>query len=67
MSFSIRSLQGHLDDQWSDWFGGLTILTSSVVDQAALYELFKKIRDLDMPLIGQFRSPRPGRMGEVRS
>jgi hypothetical protein len=23
MSFSIRSLQGHLGDQWAEWFDGL--------------------------------------------
>jgi hypothetical protein len=43
-----------------DWFGGLTVtleengettLTGPVVDQAALYGLLRRIRDLGMPLI----------------
>ena len=57
--YQIR-LKGHLDDQWTDWFGGLaitleengdTLLTGSVVDQAALFGLLKKVRDLGMPLV----------------
>jgi hypothetical protein len=57
--YEIR-IKGHLDDQWSDWFGGLTItleedgntlLTGPVVDQAALHGLLKKVRDLGMPLL----------------
>lgn len=53
-------IQGHLGPQWMDWFGDLTItleengetlLTGPVVDQAALYGLLKKVRDLGMPLI----------------
>jgi hypothetical protein len=57
--YEIR-IKGHLDDRWSDWFDGLTItleesgdtlLTGPVVDQAALYGLLKKIRDLGMPLV----------------
>ena len=57
--YEIR-IKGHLDDRWSDWFDGLTItleeddntlLTGSVVDQAALHGLLKKVRDLGMPLL----------------
>lgn len=57
--YQIR-IQGHLGQQWMDWFGDLTItleengetlLTGPVVDQAALYGLLKKVRDLGMPLI----------------
>jgi hypothetical protein len=57
--YEIR-IKGHLDDQWSDWFGGLTItledngdtlLTGPVADQAALHGLLKKVRDLGMPLV----------------
>ena len=53
-------IKGHLDDRWSDWFGGLTItledngdtlLTGPVVDQAALHGLLRKVRDLGMPLV----------------
>ena len=57
--YQIR-VKGHLGRQWRDWFGGLTItledngdtlLTGPVVDQAALYGLLKKVRDLGMPLL----------------
>jgi hypothetical protein len=57
--YEIR-LKGHLDDRWVDWFDGLTItredngetlLTGSVVDQAALHGLLRKVRDLGLPLI----------------
>ncbi|HEX9384721.1 MAG TPA: hypothetical protein VF918_00240 [Anaerolineales bacterium] len=57
--YEIR-IEGHLDDRWADWFGGLTVtleqegntlLTGPVVDQAALYGLLRKVRDLGMPLL----------------
>jgi len=57
--YQIR-IKGHLGSQWTDWFGGLTItledngdtlLIGSVVDQAALHGLLKKVRDLGMPLL----------------
>jgi hypothetical protein len=53
-------IQGHLDPQWSDWFenmtlthnpDGTTTLAGPVVDQAALYGLLDKLRDLAVPLI----------------
>ncbi len=53
-------VQGHLDERWCDWFMGLTIthcengdtrLTGLVPDQAALYGLLRKIRDLGIPLL----------------
>lgn len=59
IGYQIR-VQGHLGVQWADWFEGLTItledngdtlLTGPIVDQAALYGLLKKVRDLGMPLI----------------
>ena len=59
MVYQIR-IKGHLGRQWADWFGGLTItledngetlLTGPVVDQAALYGLLKKVRDVAMPLL----------------
>ncbi len=59
MFYQIR-LKGHLSPQWTDWFEGLTItledngetlLTSPVVDQAALHGLLKKVRDLGLVLI----------------
>ncbi len=57
--YQIR-IKGHLGRQWTNWFEGLTItaldngetlLTGSVVDQAALHGLLKKVRDLAMPLL----------------
>jgi hypothetical protein len=57
--YQIR-LKGHLGCQWTDWFGGLTItledngetlLTGPVIDQAALFGLLRKVRDLGMPLV----------------
>ena len=57
--YQIR-LKGHLGRQWTDWFAGLSItleengdtrLTGPVVDQAALYGLLRKVRDLGLPLL----------------
>ncbi len=57
--YQIR-IRGHLRPEWTDWFGGLavtleddgvTLLTGPVVDQAALYGLLKKVRDLGLPLL----------------
>jgi hypothetical protein len=57
--YQIR-VKGHLGSQWTDWFEGLsitrednghTLLAGPVIDQAALYGLLKKIRDLGMPLL----------------
>ncbi len=59
MIYQIR-LRGHLGDEWSDWFEGMTItleeggdmlLTGPVIDQAALHGLLKKVRDLGMILV----------------
>jgi hypothetical protein len=63
MVYQIR-IEGHLGRQWTDWFGGLvitldedgdTLLTGPVVDQAALYGLLRKVRDLGMPLVSVMR------------
>jgi len=65
MIYQIR-IEGHLRREWTDWFEGLTItleedgntlLTGAVVDQAALYGLLKKVRDLGMPLVSVVRVP----------
>ena len=57
--YQIR-VKGHLGSQWADWFGGLNValedngdmlLTGPVVDQAALYSVLRKVRDLGMPLL----------------
>lgn len=52
-------ITGRLGDQWSDWFGGMTItyqegmttITGEVLDQAALHGLLIRIRDLGLELI----------------
>jgi hypothetical protein len=57
--YQIR-IRGHLSPQRADWFEGLTItmeengdtlLTGTVVDQAALHGFLKKVRDLATPLL----------------
>ncbi len=59
MIYQIR-LKGCLTDQWSEWFGGMTVtlddsgdtlLTGPVKDQAALHGLLKQVRDLGIPLV----------------
>jgi hypothetical protein len=61
--YQIR-IQGHLGAQWTDWFADLTItlddngetlLTGPVLDQAALYGLLRKVRDLGLPLVSVVR------------
>ena len=68
-------LGGHLDDHWSAWLDGLaltrepdgtTTLRGDVADQAQLYGLLGKLRDLGAPLISVTaldaaarRAPRP--------
>jgi hypothetical protein len=58
-SVEIR-VKGQIDEHWSEWFEGLTIthteqgetiLLGTVVDQAALYGLLAKLRNLGLPLI----------------
>jgi hypothetical protein len=53
-------VKGHVDESWSAWLEGLTIshteseetiLTGSIPDQAALYGLISKIRDLGLQLL----------------
>ena len=53
-------VDGHLDPRWSTWFDGLTIhhdadgtttLSGPVVDQAALYGLIGRARDLGLTLL----------------
>ena len=58
-------VKGRIDEHWSDWFEGLTIthtdqdetiLSGTVVDQAALYGLVAKLRDLGLPLLSVTRT-----------
>ena len=59
-SYRLRIL-GHLDPAWSTWFDslaitqeddGTTTLTGPLVDQAALYGLLGRLRDLGATLLG---------------
>jgi hypothetical protein len=54
---------GHLDERWSDWNGGMTVMVESnsdghpvttltdTVDQAALQGLLRRLYSLGLPLI----------------
>jgi hypothetical protein len=53
-------IEGHLDEYWSAWFGGLTLvreddgtttLRGTVRDQAELHGLLSKVHDLGVTLI----------------
>jgi hypothetical protein len=54
------SIHGHLDPAWSDWFEGLAIvqeadgtttLAGPLADQAAVYGLLSRLRDLGATLL----------------
>jgi hypothetical protein len=57
-------VKGRLDDDWTEWFDGLsltveknesgavfTTLTGPVMDQGALHGLLARVRDLGLPLL----------------
>ena len=53
-------IKGQIDSHWSEWLGGLQIfhlepdqsqLSGSIADQAALYGILTKLRDLDLKLV----------------
>jgi hypothetical protein len=57
--YEIR-IEGHLYQQWTEWFEGMTItleesgetlITGPVTDQSALFGLLKRVRDLGAPLL----------------
>jgi len=58
--YEIR-VAGHLDDgHWSEWFDGLAmmpdehgniVIVGPIPDQAALYGLLARVRDLGLPLL----------------
>jgi hypothetical protein len=66
--YEIR-IKGHLDDRWADRFddltltraeNGVTLLTGTVVDQAALHGLLRAVRDLGVRLLSVTRlQPEP--------
>jgi hypothetical protein len=64
LNYRIR-VWGHLGVQWRSWFDGMvitleengeTLISGPVIDQAALYGLLKKVRDLGLPLISVNRN-----------
>ena len=73
--YQIR-IKGHLGREWADWFEGLTLtaldngetlLTGPVVDQAALYGLLRKVRDLGLPLLAVIQvDPKPADVPDVQ-
>ena len=59
LQVEIRT-EGYLDEQWSEWLADLkvthneqneTILAGRIADQAALYGLITRLRDLGIKLI----------------
>jgi hypothetical protein len=53
-------LKGHLDGRWVGWFDGLsltldsdgiTVIHGQVVDEAALYGVLQRVRDVGLPLV----------------
>lgn len=58
LNIEIR-IKGYIKSQWSEWFGGMTIshsgpdetiLTGRVLDEAALYGIIARLRDLGLKL-----------------
>jgi hypothetical protein len=61
--YEIR-IKGQLDQHWSAWFDGMmvtygtngdTIISGSVVDQAALHSLLSKVHSLNLTLVSVLR------------
>ena len=53
-------IQGYLDEQWTDWFNGMTLthhpdgytcLVGEISDQAALHGILNTIRDIGFTLL----------------
>ncbi len=70
--YEIR-VQGCIGSAWADWFGGLTItqvedesiIVGQVRDQAALFGLLNRVRDLGLMLIAVNRTqPQAGHSAE---
>ena len=70
MNRYIIQVQGYLDARWADWMAPLTIeyladgttnLSGDLPDQAALYGLLQKIRDLNLTLLAVMRVTPPSR------
>ncbi len=67
-------IKSHLDENWTEWLDGFTlthaeqgetVLTGMIKDQAALYGLMAKLRDLGVILIAvNFRASEDGFLEE---
>jgi hypothetical protein len=73
MKYQIR-VKGELDPRLSEWFGGLaiahtpngdTLLTGTVLDQAALHGVLSRCRDLGVTLISV--NPLPSETSTTRA
>jgi hypothetical protein len=78
-SWCVR-VAAHVDPSWSDWFGGMTVtqhddgtssLVGELVDQAALYGLLGRLRDVGATLLsvqrlGPVTAPVPHETGGPR-
>ena len=67
ITYEIR-VESHLDQLWLEWFDGITlaygdngetILIGAMQDQAALYSMLMKMRDLGLTLVS-VRRVEPG-------
>jgi hypothetical protein len=61
-------VRGHLEARWSDWLDGLTLtrrpdgttlIEGPVVDQAALFGVIDRLRDMALPLMSVVHQDRP--------
>jgi hypothetical protein len=67
--YEIR-IDGHLDDRWSAWFDGLslvhendgtTVIHCPAIDQATLHGLLRRVRDVGLPIVSVTRINLPPR------
>jgi hypothetical protein len=67
--YEIRVLGRLTGERWSQWFGDLavtidergeTVIYGEIADQAALYGLLARLRDLALPLVSVKRVQPPG-------
>ena len=64
--FCRITVKGHLSDQWTDWFGGLTIenqpegeaiLSGRLPDQAALFGVLSRLYGQGLALLSIYCTP----------
>jgi hypothetical protein len=70
----VFHVQGHLDDHWATWLGNVTVthnddgtstLVGLVTDQAELYGILAKLRDVGITLIAVTPLTQPGSLSEA--